>query len=232
MTQPAANMGLHPKTEPKTRSQATEASNPWNDIFGKDGKVFLEPHEELPKLTRIFHEKKVKTVLDLGSGTGRHVVFLAEEGFKVYGIDYAANGVEINQRWLNQLGLEAEVKVGDIYEPLPFEDEFFDAVISTQTLHHARREKIAGLITELERVMRPEGLLFVTVPVGLDSRIEYDAIEANTYVPLSGGERGLTHFIFTPLTLLAMFANFRIVDLSVDAHNHYALTGYKRKVAR
>jgi len=42
---------------------------------------------ELPDLVALFKKERVKTVLDVGCGTGDHVIALAKEGFNVTGID-------------------------------------------------------------------------------------------------------------------------------------------------
>jgi tRNA G46 methylase TrmB len=49
----------------------------WNQIFKKQGRIFLEPHEDAPKMAKIFKKYKVKSLLDLGCGTGRQVVYFA-----------------------------------------------------------------------------------------------------------------------------------------------------------
>lgn len=42
---------------------------------------------EIPDLLRVFSEAKVKRVIDIGCGTGDHVIDLAKRGFDVVGID-------------------------------------------------------------------------------------------------------------------------------------------------
>ncbi|MEE9557311.1 MAG: hypothetical protein V3V76_08625, partial [Candidatus Adiutricales bacterium] len=67
-------------------------SNPWDEVFKKQGKFFTSTHEDLPGVVRTFEREKVRRVLDLGSGSGRHVVFLAQKGFSVYGFDKSGEG--------------------------------------------------------------------------------------------------------------------------------------------
>jgi len=56
-------------------------SNPWDEIFKQAGKFFTDPHEDMPLMVRWLKEDNAKTILDLGSGSGRHVVYLAKNGF-------------------------------------------------------------------------------------------------------------------------------------------------------
>ena len=56
----------------------SQSTNAWGEIFAREGRVFLEPHKDMPKIVRILKNKEGNTVLDLGSGTGRHVVYLVK----------------------------------------------------------------------------------------------------------------------------------------------------------
>lgn len=85
----------------------SQSSNAWNEIFAQQGLVFLEPHEDLPELVRILQDRGASTVLDLGSGTGRHVVYLAGSGFSVFGLDNSAQGMEATRQWLTAEGRAA-----------------------------------------------------------------------------------------------------------------------------
>ena len=74
-------------------------------------------------------------VCDLGSGQGLTSVFLAKEyGFKVYAADLWSDPEE-NRRFFESLGLSDEqiVPVKADAENLPFEKEFFDAVVTTDS---------------------------------------------------------------------------------------------------
>jgi 2-polyprenyl-3-methyl-5-hydroxy-6-metoxy-1,4-benzoquinol methylase len=46
----------------------------------------------------------------LGCGSGRHVVYLAKNGFEVYGIDIAKSGIKIAKEWLKDEKLKANLK--------------------------------------------------------------------------------------------------------------------------
>jgi len=72
----------------------------WDDVFAKKGKYFTTPHPDMERLANLFDEKGVRRILDLGCGTGRHLLFLLNKGFDVYGLDGAPNGLEIAKNWL------------------------------------------------------------------------------------------------------------------------------------
>jgi len=108
----------------------------WDKIFKWHGKVFEKPQGNIPRIAKLFKKKGVKRILDLGCGSGRHTVYFAKNGFDVYGIDVAPSGIKMTKKWLKKENLKANLKVGNIYKKLPYKDNFFDAVISTQTIHH------------------------------------------------------------------------------------------------
>ena len=102
----------------------------WERLFKKQGRYFERPHSDMEGLAQSLLSRGAKRVLDLGSGTGRHVVYLAQKGFDVYGLDISETGVGETRKWLEKEGLTAKVSVHDITKKLPFKDGFFDAVIS------------------------------------------------------------------------------------------------------
>jgi len=135
----------------------------WNKIFEEKGRVFMKPKKEIIEAAEIFKKRGVKRILDLGCGTGRHVVYLAKNGFDVYGYDIAEERIRQTKEWLKEEGLKANFKIGSIYERLPYKDDFFDAVISTHTIHHGKIENIKKAIKEIERVLKPGGIIFINL---------------------------------------------------------------------
>lgn len=216
----------------------------WNKIFKEEGKVFIKIQEDIPKIVKLFKARSVKRILDLGCGSGRHLVYLAKRGFDVYGIDIAKQGIKIAKDWLKVEGLKANLKIGDIYKRLPYPDNFFDAILSTQTLHHGRIEKIRKLIKELERILKTGGLIFVTVRRALrvkdwkknkivihrwkKKKTKYMVIGPRIYVPVEGGEKGLIHFCFNKRLIKKEFKNFKIPKIWIKK-GHYCFLGELRK---
>jgi len=215
----------------------------WDKIFRQYGKVFTKPQEDIPKIVKLFKEKGVKRILDLGCGSGRHTVYLAKRSFDVYGFDIANEGIKITKNWLKKENLKAHLKICDIYKKLPYKDNFFDAIMSVQTLHHGRIGEIRKLIKEMERILKPKGLIFVTVRRALEvkgwkknkivihrwkgwkkKKVKYKVIGSRIYVPIEGGEKGLIHFSFNKELIKREFKNFRVFD-TWTKYGHYCLLG-------
>ena len=74
----------------------------WDKIFQTKGKVFTKPQKDIPRLVKLFKELKVKNILDLGCGSGRHLVYLAKHGFNVYGFDVSEHGIRIAKDWIKE----------------------------------------------------------------------------------------------------------------------------------
>ena len=205
-------------------SQSTDA---WNKIFKQEGRVFTEPHEDMPGLVRLLKDHQAKTILDLGCGSGRHTVYFAQQGFSVYGLDNSPQAIELTRQWLADEGLQSDLKLQSMTERLPYEDAFFDAVVSVQVIHHAPISTIKDIVHEICRVLKVGGYVFVTVTMLKHHKESFEEIEPNTFVPSSGPEKGLPQHCFTPQELREVFGAFEISDIHIDGTEHYCLLGFK-----
>ncbi|MBU0982128.1 class I SAM-dependent methyltransferase [Patescibacteria group bacterium] len=199
----------------------------WEKIFQKDGKVFIEPHKYMGKIVEVLKKKGAKNILDLGCGSGRHTIFLVKKGFSVFGLDNSSTGLDMTREWLFEEKLSAELRQQEMTEKFPWNNNFFDAVISVQVIHHADIATIKKIISEIERVLKKDGFLFVTVPKLKNQAKKYKKIEPNTYTPLDGPEKGLPHHYFTETELENFFLNFKILSIEQDDCDHYCLTAIK-----
>ena len=113
-------------------------------------------------------EHKIKdgaVVCDLGSGQGLTSVFLAKEyGFKVYATDLWSDPCE-NARFFEMMGLceEQIVPVKADATDLPFEKDFFDAVVSTDSYNYFGRDT-RYLDDKLLPFVKSGGYIYITVP--------------------------------------------------------------------
>lgn len=199
----------------------------WDAVYAREGDVFPAPHEDMPGLSETLRQRGARTVLDLGCGSGRHLAFLARGGFAATGLDGAPAGLALAEKQLRVAGLAADLRLGDIYAPLPYADAHFDAVIAVQVIHHATRARIDALAREIVRVLRPGGLVYLTVPSRRDQGEHFAEIEPGTYVPLDGREAGLAHHYFTPEELRTLLPGCVARDLHLDRAAHYCLTAEK-----
>ena len=208
------------------------ATPDWESIFGEEGKVFTEPHKDMPRIAQIFKERGVKIILDLGCGTGRHLVYLSKLGFRMYGFDASPRALALAQEWLSESGLKADIKLHKMEAPFPYADGFFDAVIAVHVIHHNLVRDILKTIHEVERVLRPWGSIFISVPTDrTPSRGDWDLqmVEKGTYIPHKGKESGVLHHYFTEEEIYSMFDSFDILEMYIDDTGHRCFLGTKKK---
>ena len=104
-------------------------------------------------------------VCDLGSGQGLTSVFLAKEyGFTVYAADLWSDPEE-NRKFFDAMGLDRKqiVPVKADATALPFEKEFFDAVVSTDSYNYFGRDG-RYLDEKLLPFVKSGGYIYIAVP--------------------------------------------------------------------
>jgi cyclopropane fatty-acyl-phospholipid synthase-like methyltransferase len=204
----------------------------WNDIFTEKGKVFEEPHPDMDRLNKIFKEKRFKRILDLGCGTGRHLIFFCKNGFDMYGIDASPKALEIAYQWLKDQNYKARLKLHRMESNFPYTNQFFDAIISIQVIHHNLMKDILFCIKEIERILKKNGMIFLTFPIlGGGSKLDrwsLKEIEENTYIPQVGPEKDLPHHFFTLDEIKSIFKSFKILENYMDKTKHRAILAIKK----
>lgn len=122
------------------------------------------------------HELNLKpgnVVLDAGCGLGRHLRQLATvPGLRIFGIDRSAGALSATMKSMEDmpyaLSKDYLVSVADINR-LPFADASFDCIICSEVLEHIPDHKNA--IKEMDRILKPQGTLVVSVPRYFAERI-------------------------------------------------------------
>lgn len=155
--------------------------------------------------------------MDLGCGNGRHLVHLLKEGFDVIGLDISQTALRMAQEWIEEEKFKTRIVHADMRVSLPFKERSFNAVFSTQVIHHARIAFVRGTIQEISRVLISGGIAFVTVSGQKDGEFEHEEIEPGTFVPITGPEKGLPHHIFSQEELQMEFRDFQVKEISLRA---------------
>ena len=95
-------------------------------------------------------------VLDAGAGPGTLSAMLAALGFEVTSTDASSAAVAVLRERAPGRALQADVTA------LPFERESFDAAVLGEVLEHVEDDRSA--LAEVARVLRPRGVLALSVP--------------------------------------------------------------------
>jgi SAM-dependent methyltransferase len=97
-------------------------------------------------------------ILEGGCGIGYYVLALSEMGYKVIGVDYAEDTLRfLKENFSTNFWVKCDVR------QLALPNECVDGYLSLGVLEHFR-EGPESILVEINRVLKPGGILFVTVP--------------------------------------------------------------------
>jgi 2-polyprenyl-3-methyl-5-hydroxy-6-metoxy-1,4-benzoquinol methylase len=133
-------------------------------------------------------------ILDAGCGGGRNLVYFMRDGFEVFGIDQNRKAIDHVRELAKSLSLNLPAEnfqIGKVQE-LPFQEKYFQVVISSAVLHFAESQQhFDRMLEEMWRVLDFGGLLFVRLAstIGIEDKIKL--IEGRRYLLPDGSTRFL-----------------------------------------
>jgi len=185
----------------------------WDEVFKKEKIIWKNPDKSIIDLVPLLRKRKLKRILDLGCGAGRHIVYLCKRGFFVIGLDISSAALNLAQKWLEKEKIDNYCLVEGDMRKLQFPDEHFDVVISIGTIHHDVMEKLKRTVSEIRRVSKVKGLVFVTLVSKKDCKFGIGKkLETNTY---QNGK--VVHHFFDEDGIKKLFSKFRIMKIKERA---------------
>jgi len=158
-------------------------------------------------------KRKVKRILDVGCGNGRHLIYMAKKGFNLFGIDISQKSLQILQDWLNREGLQAKLKKASVTQ-IPYPDEYFDVVVCLGILDHILIKDAQKGIQEIERTLVSKGILFLGLRSDRDTECgQGKEIEEKTFLLPGDVEGNLPQHFFSLNEIKNLLVNFKITDL-------------------
>lgn len=106
-------------------------------------------------LDRFLHINPMRSILDVGCGTGLNLTYLADYG-QATGVDMSPEAI----RHCEKRGLK-NVRLHEANE-LPFPNEAFELVTAFDVIEHIDDDR--GALCEFERLLKPEGALLIYTP--------------------------------------------------------------------
>lgn len=179
----------------------------WAEIYDDEANPLVLIEE--PELARVLGDVTGLEILDVGCGTGRHAVRLANAGAKVTGVDFSSGMLD-----------KARAKPGaaavrfihqDASGVLPFDPRSFDRVISCLVIDHVADLK--AFFGELRRVCRADGFIVVSV---MHPAMMLKGVQARFHDPRTGARvfpRSVANQI-SDYVMGALVADLRITHLS------------------
>ena len=206
-----------------------------NEILSKVGD--LNFRRRVIKMLEYLDIQPGDLILDMGCGEGFYsMIFDQLYDCTVIAVDYDQEILDMAKKWL---GGSAKVtfEIGDITN-LRFEDNHFDKIVCTEVLEHIPDDVTSS--RELYRVLKPGGVLAVTVP-NKNYPFMWDPLNKvreglglGHFNPLNGFWGGIWAYdhkrLYLPSDLKKLLteANFQVTDLEVLTHygvpfNHLVL---------
>lgn len=130
----------------------------YDKMMGETGDI---PHRKLfnPAIRQFLGDISGKVILDAGCGNGYWTRNLAISSKEVIGIDSSKELIEIAKRKRNPSNISFQFV--DLTARLPFEDQYFDLIVSNMVLHYL--PDIKSVARELFRITKKKGKIIFSI---------------------------------------------------------------------
>ena len=143
-----------------------QQSQHWESNFSSKPEMFgLNSSIPANKSLKLFQEKKIDKIVEIGAGLGRDTIFFAKNSIHTIALDYSPSGIKIiNQKTKkDNLSNYISTKLFDVREKLPFEDNSIEACYSHMLYCMAlTTDDLQKLNSEIQRVLKPGGINIYT----------------------------------------------------------------------
>ena len=193
----------------------------WNVYWGNEANrsYWLKPDKAVVDLLKKVDRSRIKSVLDLGCGIGRHALLFAKAGFAVTAVDSSNEALSVLRSQVNKEGIRMKIIEGNYSQDI-FPQESFDFIISYNVLYHGYRTDFQEAVRLIHRWLKPGGLFFLTCPTRRDDKYgSGDQVAPNTYRPLNSVHPGDIHYFSDEADILDLLREFK--QISKDVYEHY-----------
>ena len=179
---------------------------------------WLEPDKSVVELVDSLDKTKIKDILDLGCGIGRHAFYLVEAGCNVTAVDSSPNALRVLRRQMTEEGTDIKAMEGDYSQDL-FPGESFDMVLAFNVLYHGYYEQFKDAIRLIYKWLRPCGIFFFTCPTRRDDKYgSGELVAPHTYAPVNSIHPGDIHYFADESDIADFLSGFHEVSTTIDEH--------------
>lgn len=187
----------------------------WAELYDTEGNPLVLLEE--PVVRGWIKDPNGLRVADVGCGTGRHAVWLADGGAQVDAYDASPGMMAKARQKLAKHGVRLHKHV--LPAPLPVADETYDVVLFALVADHLA--DLEGTFRDLRRVLKPGGMLIFTV---LHPAMNLLGVTARFWDPESGDEVRVAAFEHTYADyLMAVLKTGLVIEEIVERRVDQAL---------
>jgi tellurite methyltransferase len=184
----------------------------------RNWQFWAQPSEQIINLVKTLDTCRVKDVLDIGCGIGRHALYLAEAGFKVTALDSSEEALNVLRKTVDEKKLDIKIVQADYCQDV-FKADSFDLVIAYNVIYHGFKEDMKVALDIVHKWLRVDGLLFFTCPSIRDAKYGTGEFMApHTYRPLKSIHFDDVHFFADSNDISELLSDFKILSRSLDEH--------------
>jgi len=116
--------------------------------------------KEAEIISNTLRSNSAKSVIDIGCGTGTHLIYLAKKGYKCTGVDINRQMLRVAERKAERSGVQISLIEADIKNGLMLQDcqEEFDASICIRSTLSSTKDVQLALESQ-HRILRPKGII-------------------------------------------------------------------------
>ena len=131
------------------------AYNEWSGIYDTNENRTRDLDQ---KVTReIFANQHFNAILEIGCGTGKNTIFLAQIGTNVDALDFSQGMIEKAREKVKAQNVR--FSMADLTKRWPCEDGAYDLITCNLVLEHI--EDLSHIFSEAARTLRPAGTFFI-----------------------------------------------------------------------
>jgi ubiquinone/menaquinone biosynthesis C-methylase UbiE len=152
----------------------------YGEDLGQTSWVTREEADEIPRLLELTRES---VVLELGCGSGRYALRLAEKvGCAITGVDLNENGVRNANDLVKDTNLASRVRfeTGDASRKLRFQDGAFDAIYANDVICHIPGR--TNVFEEVLRLLKPGGRFLFSDALVIGGVVSHEEIATRSSI--------------------------------------------------
>ena len=137
----------------------------YNEIAEDYLREFKSPSDHIDSFVKAL--PKNAKVLDLGCGPGMDTAYLTQHNFDVHAVDNSPKMIALAKKQTPQAKFETANML-----KIEYPEAMYDGIIASYSFIHIPKENISELFKNLIKALKPNGLLFIGLQMGVSEEVE------------------------------------------------------------